>query len=259
MGAFVAVLGEARAAAAFLTRLPVGARDHDAARMGGGIAWFPIIGVVIGALVGGVYALALQVVPPLVAATLAVAAGILATGAFHEDGLADTADALVGSADRESALRILKDPRLGTFGVLALILSVGFRVTALASFDALSGWFVMIVAHALSRSAAAGVLGVSRAATNSGLGAAFARGATRTGVTVAVILGLAPTVAFGAWSFAIVVGTLLAAAGLVRWSTRRIGGITGDILGAIQQLVEVSTLVIAAAAATDAGSIDWLG
>lgn len=247
MGPDVGALRDARAAASFLTRVPLGAHGGDASEIGRGVVWFPVVGAAIGACVGLVYVAAMQILPSFVSAVLAVAAGVLLTGAFHEDGLADTADALGGSFDRDGALRIFHDPRHGSYGVLALVLSVVLRITALAGLPALTGLIVMTVAHAVSRAAALGVLGLVPAATDEGLGATYARHAPRSRVITAVAVGVVATLPFGVW-IPFVIGAAVAASALVsRMSIRRIGGITGDVLGAVQQIVEIVTLLVAVA------------
>ena len=143
-----------RAAVAFLTRVPVGSADDDPGRS---VPWFPVVGALVGLVVAGLYAGALQLLPALPAAAIAVAAGVLLTGAFHEDGLADTADAL-GAWEPEEARRILKDPTHGTYGVSALVLVLVTRVGALS---ALGGWAALAVlpaAHALARAASLSML-----------------------------------------------------------------------------------------------------
>src|SRR5262245_40982152 len=126
-----------KVAAAFLTRLPI--------RLGntGGMAalarasrCFPVVGLGIGLLGGILYALAIVLdLPPLLASIIAVAGMTAATGALHEDGLADTVDGFGGGGDRDRKLQIMRDSRIGTYGVVALVLALGTRVVALASFD----------------------------------------------------------------------------------------------------------------------------
>lgn len=251
MGSDVGALRDLRGAASFLTRVPLGAHGGTATDLGRAVVWFPVVGAAIGAVGGLVYAVTLQVWPSFVSASLAVAAGVLLTGAFHEDGLADTADALGGSFDRESALRIFGDPRHGSYGVLALVLSVALRITTLASLAALAGLIVMTVAHCVSRAAAVGVLGTVPAATEEGLGATYARHITRRRVITAVAIGVIATIPLGVWSVAVIAVAILGAALVARLAVRRVGGITGDVLGAVQQVVEIATLLVAVAVTHD--------
>ena len=247
MGPDVEVLRDLRAAASFLTRVPFGGHGGDGTELGRALVWVPVIGAAVGAVVGFVYLGALEVWPSSIAASLGVAMGVLLTGAFHEDGLADTADALGGSFDRDGALRIFRDPHHGSYGVLALVLSVTLRIASLASLDGMSGLIVMTIAHSASRAAAIGVLGVVPAATEGGLGGTYSRHATRPRVAIAVAIGLAATFPFGVWSLAVVPAAVASSASLAGVSVRRIGGITGDVLGAVQQIVEIVILLVAVA------------
>ena len=116
------------AAVQFLTRIPV--RTARAADLAAAVLWFPIVGALVGAAVGGTAAGLGELVPAAVAATVAVLLGVLITGAFHEDGLADTADAFAGGWTVERRLEILRDPRHGSYGVAALCGSIVLRVVA---------------------------------------------------------------------------------------------------------------------------------
>jgi adenosylcobinamide-GDP ribazoletransferase len=239
-----------RAATSFLTRIPVGtapAEEPDVARS---IAWFPVVGGLLGAAAAGAYAVARLILPPPVAATLAVGAVVALTGAFHEDGLADTADAF-GAWSKEEALRIMKDPAHGTNGVVILAISLLLRVGALGTLDRWSALVVLPAAHALSRAAAVGLLGSFEPATNEGLGASYASIVTGRRMAAAISVGLVLAVAsIGLWALP---ASLLA--GLGAWlvgyvAVRKIGGVTGDVLGAAQQVAEILVLLLGAAAVT---------
>ncbi|MCZ7532350.1 MAG: adenosylcobinamide-GDP ribazoletransferase [Acidimicrobiia bacterium] len=244
-----------RVALAFLTRIPLtpSTVNFPAPSIGG---WFPIAGLVIGTLVGAVYWVATLVLPPLPAAAVAIGVGILITGAFHEDGLADTFDALGGGLDTEAVLRIFKDSRLGTFGVAALSLSILLRVTLLGSLGATAGFLALVVAHSLGRGVAASAMGFARPAS-SGLGTSLMAGFTRRqGLMVAVLTLVIAVVLVGgagAIGFAVAVA---AAAILVRWATNKAGGITGDVLGAIEQCGEIAVL-LAVVATIEYWMIPW--
>ena len=238
-----------RAALAFLTRVPVGSFDGD--DPGRSLPWFPVVGALVGLVVAGVYAGALQLVPALAAAAVAVAIGVLLTGAFHEDGLADTADAL-GAWEPEEARRILKDPNHGTYGVSALVLVLLVRVTALSALGGWSALAVLPATHALARAASLSMLTATPAATDEGLGALYAARAGRKRVWVAMAAGLAITLA-SVGPVLLPVAVLLAsfgAAGVTRVGSRRVGGITGDVLGAAEQIAETLVLLMGAAVAS---------
>lgn len=246
-----------RAAATFLTRVPVGGfpyRDDD---WRWASAHFPLIGLAVGAIGALACWLALPV-SPLVAGGLAVAVTVLVTGGFHEDGLADSADALGGGFDRVRVLQILKDSRIGAFGGLAITLSILLRVALLA---ALAGRapVALVVAHALSRVPPIWLMVHLPYATDDA--AAKSRLITRAGPAQALVAtgwGLAAggaAVGLGgvaaapvALAIAVCVGVTLIAG----WRfTARVGGVTGDFLGATQQLCELAILF---ALATGAGA-----
>jgi adenosylcobinamide-GDP ribazoletransferase len=238
---------ELATAVAFFTRLPTGlaprARLADA-------AWaFPLAGALLGAVagIGFVVAEALAL-PALAAALVAVCLGAGLSGALHEDGLADTADALGCRGGRERRLEIMRDSRIGGYGALALVFSVGLRAAALAALGPWAGLAALVAAHAVSRAALPLAMTLSPPARADGLGAgagrpdgAGLRWALGLGLLVAA-LTLGPGV--GLLASALAGAITLAAVGLAR---RRFGGFTGDVLGAVQQTAEITMLLAAAA------------
>lgn len=233
-------------AVVFLTRLPIRTRRHLDTALS--VPWFPIVGLAIGAIVGGVAALLEPWASPTVAAGAAVVIGLLVTGCFHEDGLGDVADAFVGGWDREDRRRILKDSRHGTYGVVALVSSIVLRVAALGALvvsgpkAALIG---AVAAHGLARAGAVSTMIVAQPATGQGLGADYVsrlrRGLALFGITTSV----AVVTILGGWWAAVAVGTVLVTTVMVTWwSSRKIGGFSGDVLGAIEQCGEVGVLVV---------------
>lgn len=233
-------------AAMFLTRLPV---RGPQAELAGAVVAFPLVGILVGALGGGAFWLAtLAGLPPLASALIALAATVILTGALHEDGLADTADGLAGH-NAEESIRIMRDSRIGGYGVLAMIFSVGLRVSALAAIaDSLAVVLAMAAAGAMSRAAMPVVMLALPRATSTGLGAAAGKPAaadTFFGIAIAALLALAllgPVAALATLAAATV--ATLAIATLAR---RRLGGYTGDILGAVQQAAEITALLTLAA------------
>ena len=240
------------AALTFLTRLPLGRAQADAPAPSLAVtSWaFPLVGVVIGAIGGIAYVIARGLaLPALAAALIAVATTALVTGALHEDGLADTADGFGGGATREAKLDIMRDSRIGTFGVLALIFSIGLRVVAIA--DIGTRWHVfaaLIVAHALSRGVLPAAMHRLDPARDDGLGAGAGR-PEQNQVLIALAIALAiAVVAIGlraGLSAAIVAGIVALAIGWL--AQRQIGGQTGDVLGAIEQGAETAALLATAA------------
>jgi len=239
-----------RAAASFLTRLPVGAVGDGSPDVGRTVAWFPVVGGLLGAGVASVYAASRLALPPIVAAALAIGCGVALTGAFHEDGLADTADGFGGGRSKEETLRIMRDPTHGTYGVLAVSLSLLLRVGALAALDGWTAVAILPAAHALARAACISLVAMVSPATGEGLGASYAASLGRREALSTVAVGLLIALVFlGGW---ILPAALIA--GLATWivgrlSVRKIGGITGDVLGAAEQATEVVVLLLGAAIA----------
>ena len=137
-----------RTALAFLTRLPIGTPANPSLNQAA--PFFPLVGLLVGALAAATRTGADQILPPLPSTLLALTAAVLITGALHEDGLADVADALGAHTTRERRLEILKDPRVGAFGALALILTTLLIATSVAALDTTEAAKTLIVAHVLA-------------------------------------------------------------------------------------------------------------
>lgn len=232
-------------AVGLLTRVPVSPSHLP----GAGVAWFPVVGGLIGLAGAAVYWLAHLLVPPLLAATLAVTALILLTGGLHEDGLADYADALASGTSGEVALEVMGDPRVGTFGALALVISLTWRTAAISALEPSAGMVWLVTAHALARSGAAGLAGMLPAARTAGLGRSIVEQSGPRARSLAVLGGAMVGLVVGIWA---VPALLLAGASVlaVRRSARRLlGGVTGDVLGVCEQMIEVGVLTLAVAVA----------
>jgi adenosylcobinamide-GDP ribazoletransferase len=238
-------LGQLVAAFMLLSRLPVGRLARARGEFADSIWAYPLVGAAVGGIAAAVFAGCVAVgMPPAVAAAWTLAAQLLTTGALHEDGLADTADGLGGGRTRERKLEIMRDSRIGSFGALALALSLAARGTALAL---LSGpWRVaagLVAAAALGRAAILVVLLALAPARPDGLAAGLGRrGAGRAAVGLA--LALAVAVLALPLADAVRAGcAALAAALAVAWLARRqVGGYTGDILGAAAVVAECAAL-----------------
>ena len=245
-----------RTAAAFLTRVPL--HPSGQVDLAAATPWFPVVGAVIGAFGGGVFALSSEVLPAEVAAALALVATALVTGAFHHDGLADIADAFGGGWDREQRLEIMKDPRHGTYGVVALVLSIAVQFAALGSLPAAWGLAALVAAHALARAAVLVVLLTARPA-RPGLGADHTVGLRRGAVVAGAASGVVvAAVALGAWSAVALAAVALTTVAVVVLARRKIGGHTGDVLGALEQVAEGAVLVVVSGVAL-AGHAVWWG
>ena len=242
-------LRDAKTAAIFFTRVPI---PHDGALMLADLrrAWrvVPAIGALIGLGGGIVFALASWLgLPPVAAALLAVLATVALTGALHEDGLADTADGSGGS-DPERRIEIMRDSRIGAYGALALIFSVGLRVAALAAIARPGAAVLALIAsHAVSRACMPAVMDRMQPATEEGLGAG-AGTPDRTALAIAagsalVLALIALGLAAGVWALLAAAAASFATAALAQ---RLFRGYTGDVLGAVQQAAEIAVLLAAA-------------
>ncbi len=236
------------AAVALLSRLPLLARQEPAGADVARGAWaFPLVGAGLGVAVGALAVVGAQVLTPFAAAALAVCVGVLLTGALHLDGLADSADGLGGHSPQQ-ALAIMRDHTVGSYGAAALSLDLILRSALLAALLARPGTIAALAAAgAVSRAAVlpvAALLPYARA--EAGLGAALSgiRGRCLLGVTIAIALTLALVEESGLFvlATAAVVATFLAA-----FANRRFGGVTGDVLGATVELVELAALAVLAA------------
>jgi adenosylcobinamide-GDP ribazoletransferase len=232
-----------RAAVGFLTPLPVGTTTPDAATL----PVLPVVGALLGLLIGAVWWATGEILPPLVAAAVVVAADVALTGALHLDGLADTADGLLSHLEgSQRRLAVMRAPDVGVFGVVAVTAALLLRAAAFASMApdaALVG-----ALWAASRGAMAAAL-VTVPYVGGGLGAAFL-GAPRgpvLAVSALVPLGLALLADDALAAVVAVVIGLLAAAGTVLLGRRRLGGVTGDVLGAAGIVAETAGLVVATA------------
>jgi adenosylcobinamide-GDP ribazoletransferase len=235
----------------FLTRIPVNGIPDEAYDDWGGrrasLVFFPLVGAVVGAIGAAAFvAVRWLHMPDLVAAVGAVAATAATTGCFHEDGFADTADGL-GPHSREAALRAMRDSRIGTFGSLALWALLTVKAVALSHLPAGKIWAVMISAHIAARWSP---LPLSRflpyIQETSGLGAGVAQLISlRELLPATLILCAAVVIAWRGESCAVlgVVAGLTALAGL--FFRRRFGGVTGDCLGAANQIVEAAVFLAA--------------
>jgi adenosylcobinamide-GDP ribazoletransferase len=234
----------ALAAAQFLTRIPIRLRREPS--LGDAVPWFPVVGLVVGAAAGAAAAGLWHVVPPAVAAACAMAVALLITGAFHEDGLADVADAFGGGWTVERRLEILKDPRHGTYGVASMCTSIVLRIICVASLPGPLQMFAgLTAAHCMGRTAAVGLMGTAPIAAQQGLGADYARGLSPARTIAGVGGGVVLTVLVCGWWAAPLIGGALVGAGAVGLlAQRKIGGVTGDVLGACEQVVECLSLIV---------------
>jgi adenosylcobinamide-GDP ribazoletransferase len=245
----------------YFTRVPVPAglarwTGFDPGLQRSSLAHFPGVGLLVGGVAIACYFAVDRMLPgsgfaPLAAAVLSTAATVLLTGGLHEDGLADTADGLGGGREREAALAIMKDPRIGSFGALALMLALLAKISLISLIGAVAGWTgaaaALLAGHATSRGLALAIVAtlpnVGSAATSKSL--QVAARIEWTGLAIAAAwcaLALAGAASLSSLGFCIA-GLVTAGAALLwihRLLVRRLQGFTGDCLGAAQQLCEIA-------------------
>ena len=238
----------------FMTRLPVPRdNEHSDQSFARSARFYPAVGLVVGAIAGLAYFLLGQVFPENVATFLCIVVAVAATGALHEDGLADAADGLFGGRDRDHILDIMRDHQVGIYGLIAVFFAVALKWSALFEWPSWSVVWVVITAHVLSRHMIVEVIGryeYARAETSK-----FARPQIEDEDltyarlwTAAVVIAALFLVGFSE----VLIGAglaIAAAAFLARFFTQKIGGYTGDCLGATQQVAEVAFLL---------GAVAWL-
>ena len=235
----------ARAAFVFLTRIPVGGFPYSDDEWRWAPAFFPFVGLVLGAALGGIDR-GLQSLGALAAALCTVGVSLLATGAFHEDGFADTSDALGGGFDREKILLILKDSRIGAYGAAALVLSIAGRAVLIARLGEAAMFALPLVGMAARAAPLWQIVALPYVATPQ----SRSRGVTRAGSAQAVVATMWAIAAAAALVWTGRLSTARASATFVAMAivtlvtglryARRLGGMTGDFLGATEQLCELA-------------------
>ncbi|WP_428543578.1 adenosylcobinamide-GDP ribazoletransferase [Profundibacter sp.] len=235
-------LADIPAAIGLLTRLPV---KTDGAR-GAAAAWaFPLVGLIVGALAASIGWLALELgLSAQITAALVITAQVVMTGAMHEDGLADTFDGLWGGWDMDRRLEIMKDSQIGTYGVIALVMSLLLRWSAITVLIHIGALFMALIATAtLSRMPMVLIMATLPHARDGGLSASVGRvGKDTAGVALGLAL-LACFIAPVTASIIALIAASIAASIIALIALRKIGGQTGDILGASQQLAEIAVLL----------------
>jgi adenosylcobinamide-GDP ribazoletransferase len=230
----------------YFTRIRVPAWvGHAPERLTGAVRYFPAIGLVVGASGAAVMWLAALVLPSPLPAILSTAVTILMTGAIHEDGLADTCDGLGGGATRERALEIMKDPRIGVFGAIALILVLLLKIATLSLLPLWTAMAALVAAHAFSRFGAVLVIFAGRyvGSADRSRSAPVVERVQIGDVFIAALFGLPALALCGPRVIVAIVVALVLVGVLSRWCVKRIGGYTGDTLGATQQVAEIGGYV----------------
>ena len=238
------------AALSFLTAVPVGRRaaiaDADLRR---GAAWFPVVGAAVGGVVAMVAWGAATILPTVPAAVLAVAAGVIVTGAFHLDGLADTADGVGAALSGRDPGEVMADPRLGTFGGAGLVLDLLLKTSVVSALITTDGFpWAIVAAGTLGRmSVLALALAIPYAGPGDGAGPwtrALDRRRCLAGLGAGALIAIANA---GLVSLAMAAAAALVCAVVARWSSRHLGGMRGDTFGAAAEITETVGLAVALA------------
>lgn len=232
----------------FLTRLPVPVlNSFNPSWMERSAGYFPFAGLIVGGMSAVIWLAANHVWPPGISAILAIAAGIAATGAFHEDGLADTADGLGGGLTREKRLHIMKDSRIGTYGTVVLLCALALKCACLAVMSPWAGTVALLMAHTCGRivPVIASKLVPYAGETEGAKVAPLVPSNKR--LTFAILTGLAPAllIPWVPMLSALAAGTA-ASSWMLAKARKLIGGQTGDVLGASEQVFEVAVLLVLA-------------
>ena len=233
-----------RAAVSFLTVLPVANADGSpGARLGR--AYFPAVGALIGLVAAIALVLTEAATTPLLGAAAAVAVLAMLTGAIHLDGLADSADGLLGRGDAARRLEVMRDPRLGSYGVAAIVVLLLLEVATLSSMAPVRAGVALVVAGAMSRLATLAVIGFVPYVRTSGLGVA-AWDARHRFLDLGIGLASTAIVCVLDWRRALVAVPVVALVtlSLAVLARRRIGGATGDVCGAAAELAQLAVLLV---------------
>ncbi|WP_225984531.1 adenosylcobinamide-GDP ribazoletransferase [Noviherbaspirillum aerium] len=241
----------------FFTRLPIPRWvGFEPAWLNKASRYFPAVGIVVGAVAAGVYALAAWVLPQPVAVLLSTIAGIYLTGAFHEDGFADTCDGLGGGMTPARVLEIMTDSRIGAYGAIGIGLLLALKCATLAYLSSQAVVAALLLAHPMSRLMATALIWRLDYVKGEGKAKPLAQRMSHAEFLIASVLALLPAIVLlwlGWLAWPALLAALLAmavcAAWLARKFVRRIGGYTGDCLGAVQQVCEAGCYLALLAAA----------
>jgi adenosylcobinamide-GDP ribazoletransferase len=239
--------GDAALAIGFLTVVPVPAVDPGPEGIGRAAAWFPLVGVAVGAFAGGARALLQPALGPLPATVVAAIALVAVTGALHQDGLADTADGLGARGDRERRLAAMRDSAIGAYGVLALIGWALLLVSTLAQLSVHHVVAAFVTAAAAGRWAALAHAVALPPARTDGLGAGFAVRRAELVVATVLVAALATVLCRPLPGLAALAAATMTPVLMTLFARRTLGGRTGDTLGATVALTELAVCVALAA------------
>ncbi|MDI6816735.1 MAG: adenosylcobinamide-GDP ribazoletransferase [Actinomycetota bacterium] len=238
-----------RLALSFLTIIPTGIREElDSTAFGRSTKYFPLVGLVIGLILAAVYALVSLRITGAAADFIVIVVLVALTRALHLDAVADTFDGLFGGRDKEHSLAIMKDSQVGSFGLVALVAVLGLKTLLLAAVPGAEKLAATLVFPVIGRYAASIAITTQPRARKDGLGALFAEGAGKVELAWASIITIAVAViAAGLMGIIALLAALAFVMMYIIFVKRKIGGMTGDTVGALIELTEVTVLLVYAA------------
>jgi adenosylcobinamide-GDP ribazoletransferase len=234
-----------RLALGFMTILPVAPRDTPM-QLASARAYFPMVGLVLGLILVGLDLLLRPVLPALLLSVVLIAVIVALTRALHIDGFMDTCDALLGGFTRERRLEIFKDSHVGAFAVVGVLVLLLIKVTALASLLGPTRSLILVLFPCLARWAILLSMDLFPYVRSQGLGTAFQSGRRAWQLSLGLITALAASVLLvGVMGIVLLALASVVAWALGRWASSLLGGVTGDIYGAINEVSEAAVLVMA--------------
>ena len=227
----------------FLTIFPTPLRHKVTARTSGqSLTYFPLVGLILGAILLGLYYGLTLILPSSVVNALLIIALVILTGAHHLDGFMDTCDGVIAGTSKKERLAIMSDSKVGTFGIVGAILLLLLKYASLSSARILPALLLM---PTLSRWVMVSIIFTFPYAKRSGMGLAFKHGATWQRLTIATIIALiAAVVLLQLWGLVLMAALWLIVFGIASYFRSRLGGLTGDNYGAINELAEVLVLLL---------------
>jgi adenosylcobinamide-GDP ribazoletransferase len=225
----------------FFTRIPCAALGkHGEEDLNRAAKYFPLVGVVVGMAAAAAFLLASRILPVSLAILLSMITTLLLTGAFHEDGLSDAADGLGGGWDKEQMLTIMKDSRIGNYGATALGMALLIKFQALINIPLAQLPAVMIAAHSISRFASTTLIYTQNYVRENGKAKPLAQHISKSDLLVAAVFGLTPLALIDPHLWWALLPLVLVWLWFSNKLKKLLGGYTGDCLGAMQQLCEIS-------------------
>ena len=251
------MINDIKVAFAFLTRIPIHHKDEISIQRSA--VWFPLVGFVIGLSSGILFVGLNELIPATPAAAITLIFSILVTGGFHQDGLADSFDGLVGGWNPADRMRILKDSRHGTYGVLSLVLQLILQFALLSTLESQIALLALLTSHTLSRLVPIYFMLTPAAPSHEGMGATYVRIVKKNHVLFATLLTislLAPFIGLHLLIISAVVG--IASLFFLLYVRKKIGGVVGDVLGASEQIAESFILLYFVLISTNNLWLTWL-